>query len=187
MKTPSFRAWLLGSRLTAPPILIGTGWYVWQWWQAGGADNTGIFALGLMLFSARAAYEVTAYRRWQANWKAMAPGGDKPRWRPEPKTIAATIGLLAVAGAAIWAQDSDAPQLLRDGLLPLALLGGLLAMALLLLRALHRRWAQWQQRRRERLPVVTLAIRRPIHRPDSIRACYRRLPPYCKHLLKGDN
>lgn len=83
----------------------------------------------------------------------------------------------------IWATGPDAPVQVHSAVMPIAVLCTLLGMVLLLIRALYRLWARIRQRRQSRLPVVSLAIRKPIRRPLSIPACYRRLPPYCKLLL----
>lgn len=184
MRPPSFRSWLLGSRFTAPFIILGSAYHTWQWWQAGGIDNTGLFTLALMGFSTKAAYQVHSYRQWQADWRAMAPGGDKPRWRPRLATVATILCLMVIGMAMVWATGPDAPAQLHSAAMPIAMICALLGMVLLLMRTLCRLWACIRQRRLSRLPVVSLAIRKPIRRPLSIRNCYRRLPPYCKLLLQ---
>jgi len=185
MRPPSFRTSLLGGRFTAPFIILGSAYHTWHWWQAGGMDNTGYFTLILLGISAKAAHEVYSYRQWQADWRAMAPGGDRPRWRPRPATIVAVVGILAMGMVLVGAGGADASAQAGNALMPIATLCALLGMALLLIRALNRLWARMRQRRQAKVPVVSLAIRKPIRRPLSIRACYSRLPPYCKLLLRG--
>lgn len=181
MNRPGLRTLVLGSRLTAPPILLGSGWYAWHWWQAGGVDNTGLIAIVLFVVSAKATTEMAAYRQWRADWRAMATGGETRNWRPKPTTIASLVGLLLIGVGMVWAQSPDAPAGLRDHLAPLAVGCAALAVLLILGRLVWRFWP----RRRGKMPVVTLVNGGPIHRPLSIRACYRRLPPHCQTLLKG--
>ncbi|WP_408591820.1 hypothetical protein [Novosphingobium sp.] len=183
MKRPGLRTLLLGSRLTAPPIFLGSAWYTWHWWQAGGPDNTGIATIALMLLSAKAASNVAAYRQWRADWRAMGPQG-APAARPviRPQTIVAILGIVLTGLLALWLARPEATAQEHAALGLLTLGGGAAAMLLVAIRLI--RMLPWP-RRRARLPVVTIAIRRPVLRVPSIRGCYRRLPPYAKQLLKG--
>lgn len=185
MRPPSLRTWLLGSRFTAPLILLGCAYHTWQWWQAGGMDNTGYFTLILLGVSAKAAHEVHSYRQWQAAWRAMAPGGYLPRWRPRPATIVAILGILAVGLLLVGTGNAAPSAQTQHAMMPIVILCAMTGMALLLSCAFYRLRARMGQRRQARLPVVALAIRRPIRRLISIRACYRRLPPYCQTLLRS--
>lgn len=115
----------------------------------------------------------------------MSPDGDKPRWRPKLATVATILCLIVIGIAMVWATGPDAPVQVHGAVMPIAVLCALLGMVLLLMRALNRLWARIWQRRQSKLPVVTLAIRKPIRRPLSIPACYRRLPPHCQMLMRG--
>ncbi len=69
MRRPGFRTLLLGSRFTAPPIMLGSAWYTWQWWQAGGPNNIGLLTIALFVLSARSLAQVLAHRKWRADWQ----------------------------------------------------------------------------------------------------------------------
>jgi len=148
-------------------------------------DNTGLATIALMVFSAKAAYQVAAYRRWQAGWKALAPDGDAPCWRPKPAALVAIISVIVMGLAMAWTSDAD-PSVSRL-MMPIAILCALLGLTLALLRALYRIWARLRNGRLGKQSVMALAITRPILRPLSIRACYRRLPRHCHILLKAGN
>lgn len=189
MKNPSFRTWLLGSPFTAPFVIGGAGWYSWQWWQAGGPDNTGIITLALMGFSAKAAYEVAAYRRWRADWRRMSPNQSEKRYCTVLAPWLAIVGIIAVGAMTLWASTPDAPTQVRSSAAPLAVVAAMLGIALIILRLLARAmrylWTRWRGQRQGRMQAVTLVIKRPILRAPSIPTCYRRLPPYAKMLLQG--
>lgn len=189
MKNPSFRTWLLGSPFTAPFVMGSAGWYSWQWWQAGGSDNTGLITLALMGFSAKAIYEVAAYRRWRADWRAMSPNQPEKRYCTALAPWLTIIGMIAVGAVTLWASSPDAPAQVRSSAAPLAMVAAMLGIALMIIRLIARvlryLWTRWRGQRQGKLRAVTLVIKRPILRAPSISTCYRRLPPYAKMLLKG--
>lgn len=180
MNRPGLGTLLLGSRLTAPPIILGSAYVTYRWWESGGYGLLGFVAIALFLASLRAMGQVAAYRRWRADWRAMSPPGAGRNWRLNPSAIASILVAILVGLGTIWATGPDAPEQLRGNFEPMAVGLALFGIALVGGRAL---WRRWLRRRDGALPTVTLAIRGPVLRAPSLGACYRRLPPYCQPLL----
>jgi hypothetical protein len=180
MNRPGLRTLLLGSRLTAPPIMLGSAYVTYRWWESGGYGLLGFVAIALFLASLKAMGQVAAYRRWRADWRAMSPQGAGRSWRLNPATIASILVSILVGLGMIWVTGSDAPAPLRGNFEPMAVGLALFGIALVVGRAV---WTRWRRRRDGALSTVTLAIRGPVLRAPSLGACYRRLPPYCQQLI----
>lgn len=177
MRPPSFRTWLLGSRFTAPFIILGCAYHTSQWWQAGTPDNSGIVTLALLFLSAKAAYTVAAHRRWRADWQAMGGQTSRPSRAERLLKLALLLGVIGFGAAYLV---PEALPLMRDWIALVVGVGLLLGLARLILRLVGRCWPRRQQ---AKIQPVAIAVRRPVRRPISMASCYRRLPPYCKLLL----
>ena len=178
MTPPNLRTVLLGSRFTAPPIMLLCAFITYRWWVDGGQGILGLLMIGLFLASVKAASEVGAYRRWRADWEAMSPHQRPRGLRLRPAPLALLMGIVAVSAGLLLACQPGAPPELHRWMVWIAIVSA----ALILVRFMRWRWP-WGQR--ERLALVAVAVRGPVVHVPSIQGCYQRLPSYCQQLLEG--
>lgn len=182
MTPPNFHTRIMGSRLVAPVIMTTSAFVTYVWWAQGCQDIVGFLTIGLFAASANAMKEVANYRRWQQEWDAMVPGEIAAKQRRQRAFIGtAIIAIIAFAGIMLASRPEAAPYLHEWGM-PLTVGGVLLGAAWRVICFL--RWALYLSRR-NRSPLVAVAVKRPVANVPSLQTAYQRLPSYCQPLLKG--
>jgi len=182
MNRPGMRTMLLGSRFTAPFIMMGCVDVAYRWWEAGGQSILGLLAIALFFASAKAAGDTAAYRQWRADWRGMT-GASTARRKLRPATVATLVALAMVGAAVAVASQLDLSPAAHDWLVLGAIVCALLGAVLMLGRIT---WLIWPRRRRPKpTPLVSVAVHAAAVPVPTIRDAYQRLPDYCLQLLKG--
>jgi len=173
MKRPPFKTRIIGHPGIAGPVTLASGIATVAGLYNGSAVPLFI-AAPVAMAVLKANEQVVAWRRWSAEWEAMAPNPSRKRTRMRDVLV-----LVAIIAAVITTMqmDSDTRQMA-------ATIIGLLVGVGAILFVLHKtvRWISARRRHRAG-PFTVTVIGRPVMPVPSLHDAYRALPPYCQALL----